>query len=376
MKRVILSISVVAAMAFTSCIQDELMSPEADILDVHLSDESVLASPPIISNDEVMFIIPESKGRLLTPTFELTEGATISPASGVEHDFTQPVSYTVTAEDRKSVKKYTVRVLSELKLKYDFETYEEVTAGRKKYIKFYELVKNIQGDVIETQTIWASGNQGAAAGGVGDTQDKFPTSVVEGQGRNGSSAAKMTTTKVPLGAIMKAPIAAGNLFLGKFDLSDITKPLTATRFGFPINKKPIALKGWYQYTSGINDVKGNPTFKDNPDSCRIYAVLYESDENGLTLDGTNILTSDRVVAMANFQKPAQTTEWAPFSNEPGKDQIPFVYEGFPNVFQQDKLLANKYNITVVFSSSYRGDEFIGAIGSTLLIDDVEIITQN
>lgn len=362
-------------MAFTSCIQDELKNAEADILDVHLTDESILVSPPSISNDEVMLFIPESKNRILAPTFQLTEGATITPSSGEEQDFTLPVTYTVTSEDRKSVKTYTIRVLSDLKLKYDFETYDFTTSGKKTYVRFYELVKNIHGEVIETQNIWASGNQGASLGGVGNTQDKFPTSVVEGQGRNGSAAAKMTTTKVPLGAIMKAPIAAGNLFLGKFELSDVTKPLTSTKFGFPINKKPIAMKGWYQYTSGINDVNGKPVFQENPDSCRIYAVLYESDENGLMLDGTNILTSDRVVAMANFWKPAQTTEWAPFSNEPGKDYIPFVYEGFPNVFEHDKLLASKYNLAVVFSSSYKGDVFIGAIGSTLLIDDVEVITQ-
>ncbi|NAS32250.1 DUF5018 domain-containing protein [Flavobacteriaceae bacterium R38] len=43
----------------------------------------------------------------LTPTISISPGATISPASGVSQDFTNPVTYTVTAEDGSTVD-YTV----------------------------------------------------------------------------------------------------------------------------------------------------------------------------------------------------------------------------------------------------------------------------
>ena len=46
----------------------------------------------------------------LTPTITISDGAEISPASGVEQDFTNPVVYTVTAEDGTTTKDWTVTV--------------------------------------------------------------------------------------------------------------------------------------------------------------------------------------------------------------------------------------------------------------------------
>jgi len=46
----------------------------------------------------------------LKPTIEVSQGATINPANGVETDFTNPRIYTVTSEDRKKSKEYTVTV--------------------------------------------------------------------------------------------------------------------------------------------------------------------------------------------------------------------------------------------------------------------------
>lgn len=40
---------------------------------------------------------------------------------------------------------------------------------------------------------------------------------------------------------------------------------------------------------------------------------------------------------------------------------------------KDKLKAGKYNVAIVFSSSIEGDYFRGAVGSTLYIDEVELI---
>jgi hypothetical protein len=45
----------------------------------------------------------------LTPTITVSTGATVSPASGEEKDFSQDVTYTVTAEDGVTTKEYTVK---------------------------------------------------------------------------------------------------------------------------------------------------------------------------------------------------------------------------------------------------------------------------
>lgn len=60
----------------------------------------------------------------LKPTIELSAGATISPASGVAQDFTNPVEYTVTAEDG-TTKIYTVTVAQrdagQFEISYDYD---------------------------------------------------------------------------------------------------------------------------------------------------------------------------------------------------------------------------------------------------------------
>jgi len=46
----------------------------------------------------------------LKPTITISKDATVSPASGAETDFTDPVSYVVTAEDGTTKKTYTVTI--------------------------------------------------------------------------------------------------------------------------------------------------------------------------------------------------------------------------------------------------------------------------
>ncbi len=46
----------------------------------------------------------------LTPTIAVSTGATVSPTSGTAQDFTNPVTYTVTAQDTVTTQTYTVTV--------------------------------------------------------------------------------------------------------------------------------------------------------------------------------------------------------------------------------------------------------------------------
>ena len=45
----------------------------------------------------------------LIPVIEVSEGAAVSPKSGVAQDFSKDVTYTVTAEDGKTTKTYTAK---------------------------------------------------------------------------------------------------------------------------------------------------------------------------------------------------------------------------------------------------------------------------
>ena len=71
---------------------------------------------------------------------------------------------------------------------------------------------------------------------------------------------------------------------------------------------------------------------------------------------------------AELENPGEPSEWTEFN-------IPFnSREG--NVFDMDKLMRGEYAITVVASSSKDGAFFEGAVGSTLQVDELEIIWDN
>ena len=105
---------------------------------------------------------------------------------------------------------------------------------------------------------------------------------------------------------------------------------------------------------------------DEPD---LYAVLYKNtDEHGqpVTLKGDDVLTHPNIVALARIQNPVHDfNTWTRFD-------IPFEYSG--NV--DEKLLkAYGYNLAVVFTSSIEGASFCGAVGSTLLVDEVKVVCE-
>ena len=61
----------------------------------------------------ISFVLPaETDITQLVPTIEVSEGATVEPASGVAQDFTNPVTYTVTAQNGTTAA-YTVMVIVE-----------------------------------------------------------------------------------------------------------------------------------------------------------------------------------------------------------------------------------------------------------------------
>ena len=94
-----------------SCIKDEAPNAEADITGISF-EEDVLASarfnlnPSYNDNLQAYPILVKVKEgtplNKLSPLFELTPGATISPESGSEHDFSdgKRVKYTVTSGTR------------------------------------------------------------------------------------------------------------------------------------------------------------------------------------------------------------------------------------------------------------------------------------
>ena len=171
------------------------------------------------SNSITIFVGPGTDISELKPEFTLTPGATISPLSGTERNFNTPQEYTVTAADGVWKKTYIISVIdTELATNYNFED----TLGGKKY---YIFVEREGGKVVME---WASGNAGYAMTGVAKTADDYPTFQIT-DGKAGKCLSLVTRSTGFFGQIAGMPIAAGNLFIGSFDVSNaMSNPLKAS----------------------------------------------------------------------------------------------------------------------------------------------------
>lgn len=370
-------------LCFTACEQGTLLNSEADILEVILPPEMNVGQP-VITNNTVripsLAVTAVQKAQFieqlqhLEPQFVLTEGAHILPVDTIR-DFTQPQQYTVVSQDGKWTKTYTFSFFPanfEMRF-FDFSNYEFIKTGSTQYIEFYELQNDVKFN------IWASGNAGFALTTSAEvTPDKYPTFATI-NGKAGSAAQLVTCSTGALGVIAGMPFAAGNLFLGNFELANaMTKPLEATQFGIQtIQNKPVKIGIWCKYKAGATykDRDGNILQKE--DRPNIYAVFYEAKTNSegkpVKLNGTNVQTDTSIICIAALND--MQADFIKVNNIETDDykyiEIPFVDRTV--LFNPQKQIEGKYYFTMVFSSSSNGDLFEGAIGSTLCIDEVEIL---
>lgn len=99
------------------------------------------------------------------------------------------------------------------------------------------------------------------------------------------------------------------------------------------------------------------------DAPAMNAVLYEvSDYMADYLDGTNLLDpdNDKIVAIASVENAGEKADWTTFN-------VSFKWKD-----GKSWNASNKYKLAIVCSSSEHGDEFSGAPGSTLYIDDLKV----
>lgn len=358
MKLRILIVCLWIGLLSSSCIQDEALNAEADILTCVVAGD-VLKTEPEIDNESVTLTVKSGVDvKRLAPEFTITPGATIVPASGTEADFTVPQHYTVTSEDGRWTKTYIVRcVVSGISTDYHFE-HITMEPKRGRYQIFYDYLEN--GDSLA----WASGNGGFALtnGELGPLD--FPT-MQDDNGYKGKCAKLVTRSTGSFGAQFGMPIASGNLFIGTFDLpSAIPDARKATHLGRVFDHVPISVSGYYKYKAGPSYKRKGVEVPGMKDQCDMYAIFFETDENVPYLDGFNGLTSPNLISVARVSNLPETDEWTHF-------YIPFVAKP-GKVVDKEKLAKGGYKLAMVFASSLKGDVFEGAEESTLWIDEIEI----
>lgn len=369
----------VALLALSSCFKDEEANTECDITAawVHAAEPEAMfyqltdsLVPVLYTATDVRFTVRRKADLTrLAPEFAVTPGATISPESGSEHDFSQgPVEYTVTSEDGQYQRHYLVSfqpvVRTEVDtLCYDFE--HTHLDDKSRYHVWSELLED--GTLADS---WASGNGGFALTSSSAAPDAFPTAPIE-SGYEGKGVRLVTRDTGPFGKMVNMRLAAGNLFLGVFDMSvALTKTLQATCFGQPFDRRPKSFSLYYRYQRGAQfQAKNGSIVEGKRDEADAYAVLYlNHDPQGqpFTLHGDDVKTSPQIVARAFVTDLPETREWT-------YREVNFEYL---REIDLDLLESRGYSLAIVFTSSLDGAYFQGAIGSTLDVDKVRLVCES
>lgn len=368
----------------TSCIGEEKLNTECDIEACHVEmDEPTTVfyaasdtARRVFSVDTlVTFHVRDdadpARLRDLPLWMKLTPGATVVPANGSPQDFSgESVHYVVTSQDGRWTRHYKIgfRPMPILNPVFDFETVE-LEKTRQKYYTWFAYGAN-----GARQTLWATGNSGFALSRSSAKPMDYPT-VPWTDALEGRSVKLETRSTGAFGAMVNMRIAAGNLFLGTFDTENALKDaMAATRFGIPVNRKPARFRGSYKFTPGekFQDESGH-IIEGRTDAPDAYAILYRNTDaqgNPLVLHGDDVLTNPAIVAIARVDNFFHT----------GVDvAAPWKYFDLPLIYNETvdpDLLANfGYNLAVVFTSSIEGASFRGAIGSTFIVDNAEIIYE-
>lgn len=314
---------------------------------------------------------------LRATSIKVSDYAKVTPAVGEKQDFSQPVPYTVQAEDG-SIRVYYVVVESGSSIKpqipnsnFDFW----YSANHSNY-EYEEIGEN------EEDKTWGTGNQGAIIALSGD-KSKLPSQPHLIGADN--FAAELTTTNMGFfGSIAGKGVAAGNIFTGRFDIGNTVNARPV--FGVPYTYMPKAFQVDYKYTptKGLIDGKRKPV--DGDDAMDMYLILEKREGDKVKRLGVGWYRSSNtqtewetkvidIKYARNGQAPQGVEEYAKHVLKYGHDGDTSATDpnNMPEATWGDAATERPTHIIVVFTSSYLGDYFIGAPGSKLIVDNFELI---
>ncbi|MBR1790296.1 MAG: DUF4493 domain-containing protein [Bacteroidaceae bacterium] len=212
----------------------------------------------------------------------------------------------------------------------------------------------------EGTTYWDSSNKGSA-GATNNANNNVTTSTTDVK-HSGTYAAQLKSKKVLIA------FAAASIYTGELDHLVGTKG-AVLNWGVPFAGRPTSLKGWYRYDPvAIDNSKNNQPAtapaKGEMDQCAIYWALTTSviTVDNTDIDGTfpNWDTDSRVVAYGQLPISQCTST----NGELVEFEIPVEYHS---------LTTKPTHLIICASSSRYGDYFHGGAGSTLYLDDFELI---
>ena len=338
------------AFLFYSCIKEDSLglSPFKTIIAFELPGQSGLTtidktarsiSIPVSADAELTELVPSK--------IEISNLAEISPAIDEPQDFSAPVTYVVTAED-KSTAIWTVNAVPAL---------PNPQLPNSNFDQWFSVGNYQQPGANAESTVWGTANRALAIAGTANTN---PQDL-----GGGDRAARLTSVAAPLIVRM----AAASLFTGKFTegFPDPVDPRSNIDFGTPFIGRPSFFRVDYTYTPGNSYEDENGNILPGADQCDIYVLLEKRDGANIERIGTGWFRSSATVnEMTNLQVEIKYGELSPNTPE-------FEYANIRQGETWGDASETPTHVIVVFSSSALGDFFTGAIGSELIINNFEFI---
>ncbi|MEO0505598.1 MAG: PCMD domain-containing protein [Bacteroidota bacterium] len=304
-----------------------------------------------INEEDQLIIIPMSEEAELiniSPSLiEISNLARITPSIETERDFSQPVDYTVTAEDN-STAIWTINAIPAL---------PNPQLPNSDFDLWYTVGNYQQPGESADNTVWGTANRALAIAGDANTNP-------EDLG-GGDFAARLTSEAAPLLVRM----AAATLFTGTFTegFPNPTDPRSNIDFGTLFNGRPEAFRVDYRYLPGDSYEDADGNVLPDGDQCDIYVLLEKRDGDNVERIGTGWFRSgDTVSDFSNLEVNIKYGELTSVDPE-------FEYANIREGESWGNAADTPTHIIVVFSSSALGDFFTGAIGSELWINNFELL---
>lgn len=226
---------------------------------------------------------------------------------------------------------------------------------------------------------WDSGNHGS------EKVSKNVTTPDSGIKHTGGYSAKLESLFASMLGI--GQFAAGNLFIGQYletqmdglkgnGVLGLGRALGTDASGNPVTSRPLALRGYIRYISGIVDEGGDKIANDSQDQGIIYMAL--TDGEGEEYNGSRWSFVIKTKESKFFDKNAENViaygEKIWTENTEGDGMVPFEIR-FNYDEKADGRMRIPNRIMLVAAASRYGDYFQGSTGSRMWLDDLELIYE-
>ena len=223
-----------------------------------------------------------------------------------------------------------------------------------------------ESDYSTSGSFWDSSNPGTTTG-AGALVNVNPTqgnsSIVHTSGGKSAELKSQYASAFGIGKF-----AAASLYSGKFN-SLVGTNGAKIDFGQKFASRPTGLHGWFRYTSGKIDYRGDNIpaglgEKGTDDLCSIYMALAKDPHQLNNTDTSTFFdfeNDDNIIAygeLPDAEAVSTNNEWKEFNVE---------------LKYKDITPQTAYYLIIVCSSSKYGDYFTGSTGSIMYIDDLELL---